>query len=70
MRQYLVLADFLVRNTLEVLTCAGPAPRRGAAQADARAVARAGLASHQGRIVFVGFERCSSARSSSRPTPS
>ena len=51
-----MLADFLVRNTLEVLTCAGPAPRRGAAQADARAVARACLASHQGRIVFVGFE--------------
>src|SRR6185503_7877569 len=55
-RQYRVLADFLVRNTLEVLTCAGPAPRRGNAQADARAVARACVASHQGRIVFVGFE--------------
>jgi imidazolonepropionase len=51
-----VLADFLVRNTLEVLTCAGPAPRRGAAQADARPVPRACIASYQGTIVFIGFE--------------
>jgi imidazolonepropionase len=51
-----VQADFLIRNTLEVLTCAGPAPRRGAAQADARPISRAAIASHHGRIVFVGFE--------------
>jgi imidazolonepropionase len=51
-----VLADFLIRNTLEVLTCAGPAPRLGAAQADARPVSRAAIASHGGRIVFIGFE--------------
>jgi imidazolonepropionase len=51
-----VLADFLIRNTLEVLTCAGPAPRRGAAQADARPVSRAAIASHGGRIVFIGLE--------------
>ena len=51
-----MLADFLIRNTLEVLTCAGPAPRRGAAQADARAIPRAWIASRQGTIVFVGFQ--------------
>jgi imidazolonepropionase len=49
-------ADFLIHNTAEVLTCAGPAPRRGRAQADARPVPRAAVAAHQGRIVFIGFE--------------
>lgn len=51
-----MLADFLIRNTSEVLTCAGPAPRRGKAQADARSVPRAAVAAHNGRIVFIGFE--------------
>ena len=51
-----MLADFLIYNTAEVLTCAGPAPRRGRAQADARAIARAAVAAHEGRIVFIGFE--------------
>ncbi len=51
-----MLADFLIRNTSEVLTCAGPAPRRGAAQADARSIPRAVIAARQGRIVFIGFE--------------
>jgi imidazolonepropionase len=52
----MVSADFLVRNASEVLTCAGPAPRRGAAQADARSISGAAIAAHQGRIVFIGFE--------------
>ncbi len=30
----LVTADFVIRRTRQVVTCAGPAPRRGAAQAD------------------------------------
>src|SRR5437773_1467853 len=51
-----MLADFLIYNTAEVLTCAGPAPGRGRAQADARANARAAIAAHEGRIVFIGFE--------------
>jgi imidazolonepropionase len=51
-----VLADFLVHNTAEVLTCAGPAPRIGERQRDARPVSRAAIAACQGRIVFVGFE--------------
>ena len=52
----MVPADFLIRNASEILTCAGPAPRRGAAQADARPIPAAAIASHQGRIVFIGFE--------------
>src|SRR6185295_17577970 len=51
-----MLADFVIRNTAEVLTCAGPAPRRGAAQVDARAIPRAAIAAREGRIVFIGFE--------------
>jgi imidazolonepropionase len=51
-----VRADFLIRNTLEVLTCAGPAPRCGAAQGDAGPVPRAAIAAAEGRIVFVGVE--------------
>ena len=51
-----MLADFLIRNTAEVLTCAGPAPRRGKAQADARPIPRAAIAASDGRIVFIGFE--------------
>jgi imidazolonepropionase len=51
-----VLADFLIHNTAEVLTCAGPGPRAGARQADARPVSRAAVASYRGEIVFVGFE--------------
>ena len=51
-----MLADFLIRNTSDVLTCAGPAPRRGAAQGDARSIPRAAVAARGGRIVFIGFE--------------
>ena len=51
-----VLADFLIHNTCEVLTCAGPAPRLGRRQADARPVPRAAVAAYRGEIVFVGFE--------------
>ena len=52
----MIAADFLIRNTSEVLTCAGPAPRRGPAQADARSIPSAAVAAHNGRIVFIGFE--------------
>ena len=51
-----MVADFLIHNTSEVLTCAGPAPRIGPRQADARPVPRAAVASYRGQIVFVGFE--------------
>jgi imidazolonepropionase len=49
-------ADFLIYNSSELFTCAGPAPRRGAAQADARVISRGVVAAFEGRIVFVGFE--------------
>ncbi len=49
-------ADFLIRNTSEVLTCAGPAPRAGARMADAGSRPRAIVASNAGMIVFVGDE--------------
>ena len=51
-----MIADFLIHNTSEVLTCAGPAPRIGRAQADAGSVGRALLAARDGAIVFVGRE--------------
>jgi len=51
-----LLADFVVRNASEVLTCAGPAPRRGAAQADVQSLPSAAVAARHGRIVFVGIE--------------
>jgi imidazolonepropionase len=51
-----VLADVLIRNTAEVLTCAGPAPRVGPRQADAGSVAHAIIAAREGVIVFVGDE--------------
>ncbi len=49
-------ADFLIHNAAEILTCAGPAPRRGAAQRDAGPIAHGVVASAGGRIVFVGTE--------------
>jgi imidazolonepropionase len=49
-----VLADFLIHNTAEVLTCAGPAPRRGPAQADAGSRPHGVVAARDGTIVFVG----------------
>jgi imidazolonepropionase len=51
-----VIADFLIHNTSEVLTCAGPAPRIGAAQSDAGSIAGAVVAARDGAIVFVGDE--------------
>jgi len=51
-----VVADFLIHNTSEVLTCAGPAPRIGSRQADAVSIPKAAIAAHRGTIVFVGAE--------------
>ncbi|HEY7291080.1 MAG TPA: imidazolonepropionase [Vicinamibacterales bacterium] len=51
-----VLADLLIHNTAEILTCAGPAPRIGAAQGDAGAISNAVVAARDGIIVFVGSE--------------
>ena len=51
-----MLADCIVTNAQEVITCAGPAPKRGADQADARPIAQAVVAAYEGRIVFVGSQ--------------
>jgi imidazolonepropionase len=51
-----LIADLLIHNTSEVLTCAGPAPRRGAAQGDVSPVAHGVVASSEGTIVYVGDE--------------
>jgi imidazolonepropionase len=49
-----VLADVLIDNADLVATCAGPGPRRGAAQRDIGAIPNASVAGYEGRIVFVG----------------
>ena len=49
-----VAADFLIEHASLVATCAGPAPRRGAAQRDITPLRDAVIASHQGVIVHVG----------------
>ena len=52
-------ADLIIENADLIYTCAGPAPRRGVNQRDATPVARASIASWQGRIVYVGAaEQC------------
>jgi imidazolonepropionase len=51
-----LIADFLIHNASEVLTCEGPAPRTGPRQADARPKPHAIVAAHSGTIVFVGAE--------------
>ncbi len=52
-----MVADFLIHNASEILTCAGPAPRIGAAQGDAGSRADAVVAARDGTIVFVGTEQ-------------
>jgi imidazolonepropionase len=49
-----VSADLLIENASLVATCAGPAPRRGAAQRDITPLHDVVIAGHQGIIVFVG----------------
>ncbi len=49
-----MLADFLIDNADLVATCAGPGPRRGSAQGEIGAIAKASVAGYEGRIVFVG----------------
>ena len=51
-----MLADLLIHNTTEIYTCAGPAPRRGPAQADAGRIERGAVASLGSAIVYAGPE--------------
>ena len=47
-------SDFVLRHIRQLVTCAGPAPRRGSAQAQAEAIADGALASLDGRVVYAG----------------
>jgi imidazolonepropionase len=47
-------ADFLIENASVVVTCAGPAPRRGTAQGETTPLHDVVVAGHQGVIVYVG----------------
>ncbi|MBP1633500.1 MAG: hutI [Acidobacteria bacterium] len=49
-----MIADFIVRHAGPLLTCAGPAPRRGPAQNDTSPIPDGAVASLEGRIVFTG----------------
>jgi imidazolonepropionase len=49
-----LIADCLIHNSAEVLTCAGPAPRIGPAQSDAGSIPGAIVAARDGVIIFVG----------------
>ena len=50
-------ADLVVRNCRQLLTCRGPIPKRKEALADVGLLGDAWIASHQGRITFVGTEQ-------------
>jgi imidazolonepropionase len=47
-------ADFILRHARELVTCAGPAPRRGLAQRDATPIPDGAVASLDGRLVYAG----------------
>jgi imidazolonepropionase len=47
-------ADFILLHARQVLTCAGPAPRRGPDQADAGLIDDGAIAAFEGRLTFVG----------------
>ena len=50
----MIRADFLIEHADLVATCAGPAPRRGAAQGEISPVRDGSIAALRGEIVFVG----------------
>ena len=47
-------ADLIVRNARQVITCAGPYPRRGAQQGALVSVSNGAVASLKGRVVYAG----------------
>lgn len=50
----MIAADFVIRHARQLFTCAGPAPRAGAAQRDAGLVVDGAIAALDGRIVYAG----------------
>jgi imidazolonepropionase len=53
----MIPADLVVRGCRQLLTCRGPFPKRRDALSDVGLVDNAWLASHRGRITFIGPER-------------
>ena len=49
-----ILADLALVHARSLVTCAGPAPRRGAAQAEVTAIPDGAIAVHDGLITFAG----------------
>ena len=47
-------ADFLIEHADLIVTCAGPAPRRGVAQRETSPIEGGVIAAHEGRIVYAG----------------
>jgi imidazolonepropionase len=47
-------ADFLIEHADAIAACAGPAPRRGAAQRDITLLRNAVVASYEGRVTYAG----------------
>jgi imidazolonepropionase len=50
----MVSADFIIEGAELIATCAGPAPRRGAAQREITAIRQAVIAARDGLITYVG----------------
>ena len=50
----MIAADLIVRNARQVITCAGPYPRRGAQQGALVPVSNGAVASLKGRVVYAG----------------
>ena len=47
-------ADFVLLHARELITCAGPVPRRGTDQSRLEAIVDGALAAHDGRVVYAG----------------
>lgn len=52
----MIKADCVVAGCRELVTCAGPVPKRGAALGEAAVIPEGWIASREGRIIFVGGE--------------
>lgn len=53
----MIYADIVVTDIVQLVTCAGQAPRTGERMKDVGLIERAWVAGHQGKIVFVGQEK-------------
>lgn len=52
----MISADCVVANCEQILTCSGPIPKRGIALQNVGCITEGFIASHKGKIVFVGEE--------------